>query len=469
MNINSALVYQNEALFSIENIYKAYRSCRKGKRSTHNAMVFEQNLEENLFDLRHQLIAGIYQPKRSIAFLVEKPKRREIFAADFSDRVVHHLLVRYLEPKWESRFIHDSFACRKNKGTLGAVERLTAFSRKVTNNNTQKAYYLQLDIRGFFININRSLLYQRLQTKEKNQAILWLIKQVLFNEPTDNCLLKGKKSRFLSLPEHKTLFKAKVDCGLPIGNLSSQFFANVYLDALDQFVKHQLKVKYYLRYCDDFIICSQNKFQLTQYQQQIETFIRQQLNLELNPKQILKPISNGMDFLGYIIRPNYRLVRNRVIGNCYEKLAKAEKQLIQQGLNTTDSRLTIPWDWTLLPKLQQTVNSYFSHFSKANSFRLIHKLLKRFNWLGYYFHFVTKNKQCLGFIKYSSGRYFYSLKQQIKFFTKQLKDAICIFQVGNKNVVYSPSRTQNLFTCWIKQTNDFCGLIRMRQLVWQRK
>jgi len=436
MKTNSALIFKEESLFAIENIYRAYRACRKGKRSTHNAMVFEQNLEENLLDLHQQLITGTYQPKRSIAFMIDKPKRREIFAADFSDRVIHHLLVSYLEPKWEKRFIHDSFACRKDKGTLGAVERLTDFSRKVTNNNTKNAYYLQLDIRGFFININRQIVYQRLAKKEKNPAILWLIKQVLFNEPTDNCLLKGKKAKFLSLPEHKTLFKAKKDCGLPIGNLTSQFFANVYLDTLDQFVKHQLKAKYYVRYCDDFIICSAGKEQLEQYKQRIESFITEHLDLSLNPKQKCQPIADGMDFLGYIIRPNYRLVRNRVVGNLHEKLLKAEKQLKQQGLKNTVNSLYIPWNWHLLPKLQQTLNSYLAHFSKANSYRLIQKMLKRFNWLNYYFKFSQRKQQWIVNVCYSSGRYFQSLKQQINYFRQQLKGHICIFQVGCKNKIY---------------------------------
>lgn len=144
-------MFKNHPLFSLENIYRAYRRCRRRKRGTVNAMKFEQNLEENIVALHEELTSGTYRPGRSVAFLLQKPKRREIFAADFKDRVVHHLLVGYLEPGWERRFIYDSYACRQGKGTHKGVERLQAFTRKVTANGTRRAWYLQLDIRGFFI------------------------------------------------------------------------------------------------------------------------------------------------------------------------------------------------------------------------------------------------------------------------------------------------------------------------------
>lgn len=145
------------SLFSLENIYRAYRQCRRRKRNTYNALIFEQNLEENILELHETLNNRSYIPKPSIAFLVEKPKRREIFAADFRDRIVHHVLVNYMEPQWERRFIYDSYACRQAKGTHKAVERLRGFTRKVTANGSRRAWYLQLDVRGFFITINHNL------------------------------------------------------------------------------------------------------------------------------------------------------------------------------------------------------------------------------------------------------------------------------------------------------------------------
>lgn len=139
----------------MDNIYCAYRECRKHKRDTLNALRFEQNLEENLLALHAELSNGSYQPGRSVAFLVEKPKRWEIFAADFRDRVVHHVLVGYLQPRWERWFIHDSYACREGKGTYKGVERLRSFTRQVTANGTRQAWYLQLDVRGFLISIDQ--------------------------------------------------------------------------------------------------------------------------------------------------------------------------------------------------------------------------------------------------------------------------------------------------------------------------
>ncbi len=199
----------NHPLFTLANLYRAYRQCRRRKRGTCNALLFEQRLEENLLDLHKELIEGSYTPGRSIAFLVEKPKRREIFAADFRDRVVHHLLVGHLEPFWERRFIHDSYACRKGKGTLAGVDRLQQFLRKATANDTRPAWYLQLDVRGFFMAIDRHRLYRRLITRERNSAIRGLIHTVLFHEPAENCLLRGaNRAAFETLPAHKTLFKA---------------------------------------------------------------------------------------------------------------------------------------------------------------------------------------------------------------------------------------------------------------------
>lgn len=155
-----------QRLFSLENLYRAYRRCRRHKRNTLNALRFEQDLEENLVALHEELAVGTYRPGRAVAFLVEKPKRREIFAADFRDRVVHHVLVGYLEPRWERRFIHDSYACRQGKGTHKGVERLRAFTCQVTANGTRRAWYLQLDVRGFFNSIDRDILYARLARAE---------------------------------------------------------------------------------------------------------------------------------------------------------------------------------------------------------------------------------------------------------------------------------------------------------------
>lgn len=241
-NFDAEKIFRDHPLFTPENIYKAYRRCRKHKRKTVNAMRFEKKLEENILELSEELRSGAYRPGRSIAFLVDKPKLREIFAADFRDRVVHHILVGRLEPRWERRFIHDSYACRKKKGTHGGVERLRSFTRKATADGRRRAWYLQLDIRGFFISIDRGILYDRIAAKEDDPVVRWLARTLIFHEPTQNCRLRRTRwEDFERLPECKTLFKAGPFCGLPIGNLTSQFFANVYLDALASRMRTQFR------------------------------------------------------------------------------------------------------------------------------------------------------------------------------------------------------------------------------------
>ncbi len=379
--------WSDHPLFGLENLYRAYRQCRRRKRNTHNALVFERRLEENLVALRDALQRGTYRPGRFLAFMVEKPKRREIFAADFRDRVVHHLLVAHLERTWERRFIHDSLACRKGKGTHAGVERLRSFARKVTANATRPAWYLQLDVRGFFITLNRRILWDRLAAVEHDPAVLWLLRLILFHEPTDNCQFRGaRRSAFERLPEHKTLFRASAGCGLPIGNLTSQFGANVYLDALDQFVKHELKARYYVRYCDDMVLLSADAAELAGWERAIGRFLDERLQLSLNDRRKLRPVSDGIDFLGYIVRPDYLLVRRRVVGALRERLERAERELARLGMVTpATGRAVFPWPWPLLERVRDSLGSYLAHFDRASSHRLLVSLRLRFSWLDEYF------------------------------------------------------------------------------------
>lgn len=391
-------------------------------------MIFEQNLEENLMSLHKELDSGSYRPSRSIGFLVEKPKLREIFAADFRDRVVHHVLVGHLEPDWERRFIHDSYACRKGRGTHKGVERLRSFARKATANGTGRGWYLQLDVKGFFINLDRNILYRMLEAREKDPTILRLIRVILFTEVTENCRFrKARRQDFECLPAHKTLFKASPGCGLPIGNLASQFFANVYLDALDQFVKHQLKARFYLRYCDDCVLLSADKGELEDWERQIEEFLAERLRLQLNERRKLRPVSDGVDFLGYIVRPDYLLVRRRVVGALRERLLKAECALIRQGMaQHVNGRAVFPWPWPLLEKIRQWLNSYLSHFGKACSYRLAYGVRKRFAWLEEFFYWRESK------VKYRCPvpRHALRLSQQNAWFKANLAGHVLMIQQG---------------------------------------
>jgi len=190
---------------------------------------------------------------------------REIFAADFRDRVVHHLLVGYLEPVYERMFIHDSYACRVGKGVHGGVTRLRSFLDKVTANGTIHAWYLKLDIRGFFMNIDKEILYRLVCSKTRRDSIRWLAARIIFHDCTRDYSFKGQLSLLDMIPPHKTLFKVPQGKGMPIGNLTSQFFANVYMNEFDNYVKRVLKVTHYIRYVDAILpVALQPKYGLVQ-------------------------------------------------------------------------------------------------------------------------------------------------------------------------------------------------------------
>lgn len=271
-------------MFLFNNIYRQYLLCRQNKRNTFNALRFEVEQEKNLLALKEELEARTYRPSRSVCFFATKPKLREIFAADFRDRIVHHILVDYLERIWEPVFIHDSYACRKGKGVHKGVLRLQQFIRKVTRNGTIPAYYIQLDIKNYFMTIDKDILFSLIAKKVKDEDALWLSRVLIYHDCTDNYVFRGNFRVLKKIPPHKTLFYAPKNKGLPIGNLNSQFFANVYLNGLDQFVKHQLRCRYYIRYCDDFVLLSPDREELLRWRDQIAAFLRYNLKLELNEK-----------------------------------------------------------------------------------------------------------------------------------------------------------------------------------------
>ncbi len=224
-------------------------------------MAFEVDFESRLVDLWHELNSGSYRPGHSIAFIIDKPVKRKIFAAPFRDRVVHHLIINKLNPLFEAEFIYDSYASRVGKGTLSAVRRLERFIRSCSANYTRNAYVLKLDIAGFFMHINAQILFDRIQQFIKQRYVgadrallIEVCRVIVFNRPSENCVVKGHRSDWIGLPTDKSLFHAQPNCGLPIGNLSSQVFANFYLNPFDHFVKHDLGVRFYGRYVDDMVL-----------------------------------------------------------------------------------------------------------------------------------------------------------------------------------------------------------------------
>jgi len=334
--------------------------CRRNKRNSTNALHFEFNAEENVLRLEKELKEKSYRPSRSILFAASKPKLREIFAADFRDRVVHHVLIDSLNEIWEPVFIHDSYACRQNKGTHAAVDRLQTFLRKVTSNGNLRAHYLQLDIKDFFMSINKQILFELIKRRVADSEILWLAGATIFADCTKSYYKRGDVNLLDHIPENKSLFGKNNERGLPIGNLTSQFFANVYLNELDQFVKHTLKANYYIRYVDDFVILSRDINELEEFRLKISKFIESKLLLQLHPKrQKLRAVSDGIDFLGYIVRQDYILVRRRVVNNLKRKIKEFRRQRVRS-----------------YKQLRNTMASYMGHFKHANVYHLIKKFSK---------------------------------------------------------------------------------------------
>lgn len=306
-------------------LYTAYLSARKHKRNTFNQLSFEANLEENLLILGKELESRRYEISPAECFINEKPVKREIVAADFRDRVVHHLLFNWINPLFEKHFIYDSYSCRVGKGTLFGINRAKAFVLSESDFFRKECFVLRLDISGFFMGIHRGILCQSIldllsRSKWKNvpdrELAEFLIQKIVFNDPLKNARFKSPREAWKDLPPNKSLRYSKPGCGLPIGNLTSQLFGNVYLNPLDHYVKRTLKFRHYGRYVDDMVLVSTDKRKLIDSIPQIRGYLKEKLRLELHPKKIyLQPVQKGFAFLGAFILPHRvypgrRLIRN---------------------------------------------------------------------------------------------------------------------------------------------------------------
>jgi len=282
-----------ETLCSKENIELAFKNARKRKTLKPYVIEFEKYLEQNLAILQYELLTQTYRPKALTTFILRDPKTRKISKANFRDRIVHHAICQIIEPLFDKTFINDSYANRIEKGTLNAIKRFDIFKRKVSKNNTIKCFVLKADVRHYFDTVDHQILINILCTKIIDKKLINLIQLVLNNHNTK-----------------------RLNKGMPLGNLTSQFFANLYLNELDQYVKHKLKAHYYIRYVDDFVILDTSSKKLRKQQKNIDTFLKQHLSLELHPdkSRILK-LENGINFLGFRIFYHHRLLgtknRNR--------------------------------------------------------------------------------------------------------------------------------------------------------------
>ena len=283
-------VYINifKRIISPENLFGAWNNFRKGKANKSDVVEFEWNLEQNIFRLHRELSNKTYQHQPYSDFYIVDPKQRHIHKATVRDRVLHHAVMRVLNPIFEPTFIAHSFSCRIDKGTHKGVEAVRNMARRVSRNYTQPCFILKCDVKKFFDTVDHSILLSILGERIQDEETMWLLRKII----DSFCLAENR--------------------GLPIGNLTSQLFANIYLNKFDQFIKHELKVKYYARYTDDFIVVAGNREYLEQLIEPIRSFLRDNLLLELHPKKIsIRKLSQGIDFLGYIIFPHYCLVRRK--------------------------------------------------------------------------------------------------------------------------------------------------------------
>lgn len=295
--------YNYKYIISVENILCAWKEFVCGKRSRKDVQEFEFNLMSNIILLYNDLYNKTYRHSPYKAFNISDPKPRSIHKAQVRDRLLHHAIYRTLSPFFDKTFIANSFSCRNGKGTHKAIQRFRKFAYKVSENNTKTCWVLKCDIKKFFENINHEVLLSILAEYISDKDILWLLKRVIYS------FHSGDSGR-----------------GLPLGNLTSQLFVNIYMNKFDQFMKHKLKAKYYIRYADDFVILSDDKPWLEEILPKIGNFLSEQLCLKLHPNKVsIGTLSSGVDFLGWVHFFGHRILRTSTKRRMIKKLLSNSK------------------------------------------------------------------------------------------------------------------------------------------------
>lgn len=292
-----------EEVVNLENLLTAWQGFLCGKRKRLDVQVFFADLVDNIFSLRNELLSNNYNHGEYQAFNISDPKPRRIHKATVRDRVVHHLLYSTLYDHFDRQFIFDSYSCRLNKGSHKAMDRFKYFASRVSKNQTKTCYVLKGDIRKFFASIDQAILSNILKRQIVDQDLLWLIEKVL------------------------TSFNSgKVGVGLPLGNLTSQLFSNIYLNELDRYIKQDLRIKYFIRYADDFVILSDSKDELENFVIPIKNFLQQNLKLELHPQKLfIKTYASGVDFLGWVHFSHHRQIRTATKRRIFKRLVGEPK------------------------------------------------------------------------------------------------------------------------------------------------
>ena len=300
--MRSQLIHTYHDIISIDNLLDAWKEFAKGKRNRKDVQEFQYKLFDNVFALHHELVNKTYTHGGYHAFRISDPKPRDIHKALVRDRLLHHAIYRILYPFFDCVFIADSYSCRLNKGTHKALNRFRVFGYRVSKNNTRTCWVLKCDIRKFFASIDQDILMQILARYIPDKNILWLLERVI-----------GSFS------------STRPGVGLPLGNLTSQLLVNIYMNEFDQFVKHTLKAKHYLRYADDFVVLSKNRAWLQGLIPQVNAFLLHHLCLTLHPNKVyITTLASGIDFLGWVHFPDHRVLRTATKRRMTRKLARSD-------------------------------------------------------------------------------------------------------------------------------------------------
>jgi hypothetical protein len=374
-----------ERMQLLSDLLFAYYDARKNKRNTINQLKFEKDFEHEIFCLCDEIQKRTYTLRPSICFIVNEPVKREVFAADFRDRVIHHLIFNYINEVLELSFINDSYSCRKGRGTTYGIKRVEDFITCCSENYTRDCYILKLDIKGYFMNINKNILLRQLSlllTPEKRDAAyggLWspdppdwdmvnyLVDLVIKHDPREHCHVKGPRSEWNGLPGSKSLFHCQPDCGLPIGNLTSQLFSNVYMHPFDRYMTEDLGLCYYGRYVDDFVVVGNDRTYLREVIRLADRFLKRELHLELHPNKIyLQHYAKGVKFLGAVIKPGRTVSASRTRKNMVRCLRKWDSSLSVKVPDRED-----------LLHLRSSVNSYLGILQQFKSWRFLYNAIRK--------------------------------------------------------------------------------------------
>ncbi len=332
-------------IVSSESLFAAWDTFKRDKQQKKDVLRFEWNLEECIFRLHRDLVSQRYKHGAYSSFHLQDPKQRHIHKATVRDRILHHAVFSVLNPIFEPTFIANSFSCRVGKGTHKGVDTLARIARAVSRNNSRPCFALKCDVEKFFASVDHLVLLGIIRKRIRDKDALWLLEEIIGSFSSNR----------------STLFERK---GLPIGNLTSQLFANVYLNVFDQFVKNELKIKHYVRYTDDFVIVSDNRPYLENLITPISEFLHSRLKLSLHSKKItIRKFHQGIDFLGYVVLPHYRLLRTKTRKRIYRKL----RQRVSEYRDGIISRET----------LEQSLQSYLGVLSHANTHQLSQDLNKQ--------------------------------------------------------------------------------------------